>query len=130
MRPNNRVQRHAASGLRLQQGRNRRVRCNDWFSDPGTPLSHPPKAWNGPSSHPLPRNKIDSSIPSLTEVPDALTHQRRLCVSASGTSASILLSSLVRRNSFPSSSEFKRGRIREQVMGLILDVSRGVMGEE
>ena len=59
---NDRVQRRAACGLRLQQGRNRRVRCNDLFSDPGTPGPHPPKASYGPSFHLLPRSKIASTL--------------------------------------------------------------------
>jgi len=59
---NNRVQRRAASGLRLQQGRNRRVRCNDWFSDPGTPGTQFPSAWKEPSFHPLPRSETASTL--------------------------------------------------------------------
>src|SRR5665811_1994784 len=57
------------------------------------PLGWVPGWWSSPRRCALARQGVEGKRLRLSEVPDALTHQRRLCVSASGTSASILLSS-------------------------------------
>src|SRR5664279_4237118 len=86
---------------------------NAWFSDHDTPGPHPPKTGNGPSSHPLPRTDMATTIPLLSEVPHGSKLERRLSLLPPGTSAGILLSSRSRCKSYQLSPSFSRGRIRE-----------------